>query len=478
MRWILLLVAGASVHCVTAGAYADYYTDNLGGARVSARPDLLAATSEPKVYQGGADVQADNQKMMQNGFVQIGWSAFNSPAMTNDENVARARTFARQKQAQVALLYSSYTGTITEQVPYQALVGEDTNTWTRYDRHGNEHAQSETVSSYETRTSEVNTDHYDYTATFWVKKKSRTDEPMTSSIKTGNGLLSISFPPSFTSKADGATTVMLSRHLDDGGEEAVAFDAYATPISTDLKEFARAVETAVRARLPGYEVRKTQDGKCFNAPGIITTATYRPQNGPTEYWSYACDAIAGGVGARAAFVVPATHASDHEDLLLRMIGAAKLNVATQEELTESYSTQDGRITAHYPASFAASIQPDGALALMHSTGEAVVLRRLDVPIGGGLAEVAAQSWADVQKRSAAGGVTLDGHAETAGTCMGGPAQIATYKGKTAKGVAIEAWHCVFIRDGKGYSFGYAMPVAHAAVAKQLQRIVEATVIAQ
>jgi hypothetical protein len=480
MRWPLLL-AVVSLHCVTAGTYGQWYTDRLGGQRVDARPDLVPARGDPKVYQGD-DLEQDNQKMMKNGFVQIGISAFNDAQVTPAENVRRATDWARYKQAEVVLIYSSFTGTLTEQVPYQVATGEDTSTWTRYDRHGNPHDHTETTTTYETQLQEVQTDRYDYTATFWVKKRTRTDEPMTATATTHNGIFTVMYPPSFTAENKDDNTLVLTRTLDDGGAEVMVFEAYQHPISTDLREFARVVENGVHAKQPGFALRSSQVGKCYGLPGVVTTATYHPQNGPAEYWTYACDAITpAGAGIRASFNVPVTHATDHEDMLLRMVGAAKLSSATGasaagEELTQTYSTKDGRITVRYPASFAASPQADGSLLVRRSDGATVSFRALAPPSSSSLQQVVDWALGETQRTIGESGGTMGEVRQTPGQCLGNSAVLTSHT-FTLKGLAVDTWHCIFLKDGAAYSFGYSMPQnTSQGLAPLLKQIVQAAKI--
>jgi hypothetical protein len=485
MRPALLTALLTLAACAHLGdnAYAQFYSDNLGDQRVDQLPDLVVPTGEPKIYRGG-DLDTDNQKMLQNGFVEIGSSAFNNAGTTPAENVDLVRKFARTKQADTVLFYTQFTSTLTEQVPYTVVTGESSTTWTRFDRRGNEHDRTDTSQTYETGFNQVQTDRYDYTATYWVKKKTRTDEQMTASAKTQNGLFSVIYPPSFIATNLNANVLQLRRTIDDGSDETLAFEAYAKPISTDLKEFSRIAEDGAHKVWPGFVLRSTQQGSCYGAPGIVTTGTFRAQNGVAQYWSYACDAIVSGVGVRAAFVVPVTHASDHEDMLLRLIGGAKVTaglggtVAESQDLTQTYTTSDGRFTVHYPPEFAASPQADGSLAVQRNNGEVVMFRPLSVPPGAGLNEVAAQAWVDTKKRAAGAGIALGATKEESGTCNGSPATFFSYPA-TLKGATYQTWHCVIVRDGAAYAMGYSVPDALAGTSGPLlRRIIESATIAK
>src|SRR5579871_5752028 len=106
MRPLLLACTSAMAFgCAGASLYDRYYFDNLGGAPVSDWPELVAPTGPPRVYRG-EDLQQDNLKMRQNGFVQIGYSAYNAGDDTPAHTLREVQAFAARKQAAVALLYT------------------------------------------------------------------------------------------------------------------------------------------------------------------------------------------------------------------------------------------------------------------------------------------------------------------------------------------------------------------------------------
>jgi len=121
--------------CVRSNAYEEFYVDNLGGQPVTSIDTLEPFLGRPKVYRG-SDYDLDNQKMLQNGFVQIGYSCFDGANSAPSDNLEQAADFGQQKHAAVALLYSKYIDTVTEQVPYQVQTDSSTSTWTEPRRDG------------------------------------------------------------------------------------------------------------------------------------------------------------------------------------------------------------------------------------------------------------------------------------------------------------------------------------------------------
>jgi C-terminal processing protease CtpA/Prc len=166
---LLLLLLPALAGCVP-NVYRQYYVDNLGGKPVASNPVLLVPGEPAKVFRGGADVRADNQAMIENGFVQIGYSEFSNGDTTPADSEKQVRSLAKEKQAAVVLLYSKFTGTVTEQVPY-TVDNPTISTSVRTDAQGNERTHTERTDNYTTVTNTVDVNRFDYTATFWVKAK-------------------------------------------------------------------------------------------------------------------------------------------------------------------------------------------------------------------------------------------------------------------------------------------------------------------
>ena len=166
---LLLLLLLPLAGCVP-NVYRQYYVDNLGGKPIAGNPVLLVSTEPAKVFRGGADVQQDNRAMIENGFVQIGYSEFSNGDTTPAESEKQARSLAKEKQAAVVLLYSKFTGTVTEQVPY-TVDNPTVTTSVRTDADGNQRTHTITTDNYTTVTNAVDVNRFDYTATFWVKAK-------------------------------------------------------------------------------------------------------------------------------------------------------------------------------------------------------------------------------------------------------------------------------------------------------------------
>jgi hypothetical protein len=475
--FISALVVAATVGCAH-NDYERFYVDNLGGQPVASVPTLAPTDEPPKIYRGG-DADQDNLKMSQNGFVQIGYSSFNGADSTPAHNQKLAIGLAQKKQAAVVLLYSKFDQTVTEEVPYQVQTGSTTTTWTHPGRDGLDKVSSETTANYETQTQTVQTNLYDYTATFWVKKKLLLDEPQNQSLATKNGLATLYYPPSFNATND-QNGVAASRKLGGALVEEVGITAVPTPISSDRKEFARVVEAAEEhgVRWRGFTLGTRSDGTCDGAPGIISTGTFSLDGGPDLYASWACDFIKDGKGYRFAYVVPKTLAAQHEPMLRRMIeGVRTTSSGGDEPLDQTYTSADGHVTVHYPASFAASPQADGELIVQRNVGgitEALGFRTEAAPAGVDWKELSRQREAEKRKKALASGLSMDVAREEEGTCNGSPALMFTGGASTARNVKLAYWHCSFVRNSVAYHFGYAVSQSAAAEhAPMLKKIVEA-----
>jgi len=133
---------------------------------------LVEPETEPVVRQG-SDPAKDGLEMMRNGYVIIGESSFNAGPVS----AFNAKIHARRVGAEIALLYSQYTDTVSGSAP---LTLPDTKTSTTYgsaSAYGpggsvNAYGSSHTT-TYGTKTTYIpyNVRRYDYIATFWTRTK-------------------------------------------------------------------------------------------------------------------------------------------------------------------------------------------------------------------------------------------------------------------------------------------------------------------
>jgi hypothetical protein len=99
----------------------------------------------------------------------------------------------------------------------------------------------------------------------------RTSDPgaahLSQSYTTTNGLLTAHYPADFAAKKLDDSTLLVSRNLGGGLDEAVTLGAVDQPITNDVHEFARLLLGAVRKNVEAkggtYTVGKERPAKCF-----------------------------------------------------------------------------------------------------------------------------------------------------------------------------------------------------------------------
>jgi len=161
--------------------------------------------------------------------------------------------------------------------------------------------------------------------------------------------------------------------------------------------------------------------------------------------------------------------------------AAKLTgksagASTSEPFSQSYSSKNGLITAHYPASFAAKTVASSSVELVRNLtlghDEAVVLVPIQRPITDELDELS-RIMSNAQTRRLN---RFTKRYERRTTCNGQPGiEMEGVWYTKASGAAV-VWHsCNFMRDGHGFSFSYLVPQANeASQGPYLKSIMEAT----
>jgi hypothetical protein len=99
--WIFLLVIFLVGGC--AKPYAQYYHDLFQGQDTSY---LIFTTEEPKVIIG-SDMAEDKMKMVEEGYIPIGYSDFHGPQINQQQAIDKAK----ELNASVVILYSKFLDT-------------------------------------------------------------------------------------------------------------------------------------------------------------------------------------------------------------------------------------------------------------------------------------------------------------------------------------------------------------------------------
>lgn len=180
----LLVVALLASGCVTTNPYSQFYQDQTGGQDISQLPNIEHPDGDPKVFRG-TNVDADGQRMLEEGYVLLGYSSFNG-GNVNEQN---AVMHGRRIGASVVITYSQYTHTLSGSLPITTPDIQTATThgsatafgsgtaygsggYANYSGSGTAFGSSQTT-VYGSRTTYVpyNVARYDYLATFWVKTK-------------------------------------------------------------------------------------------------------------------------------------------------------------------------------------------------------------------------------------------------------------------------------------------------------------------
>jgi hypothetical protein len=148
---------------------------------------------------------------------------------------------------------------------------------------------------------------------------------MTESYASKNGLLTAHYPADFAASTVGTSSIVVTRNLPGGLDEALAFVPIEKPISTELREFARVIGAAEIKDLNGYVETSALPATCVGAAGIETTGTWKSERGSMTYLRKACHFIHNGHGYSIAYSVPSTHAAEEEPTLRAIREATQLN---------------------------------------------------------------------------------------------------------------------------------------------------------
>lgn len=110
-KGILFLVVLVLTGCASK-PFVQFYQDRTDGIDLTKSPVVVFPNGKPKLLRG-ADIEADYQQMIENGYNLVGFSSFNG----EDVNVDGALIQAKVVHAEIVLMYSNYTGTRSGMLP-------------------------------------------------------------------------------------------------------------------------------------------------------------------------------------------------------------------------------------------------------------------------------------------------------------------------------------------------------------------------
>jgi membrane-associated protease RseP (regulator of RpoE activity) len=151
--------------------YEQSYT-GITSSQPSQEVPVMAAQVEPQLYVTN-DLERDDLSLLENGYVLIGYSAFNSGTVDSKLAIKQAKKVG----ATLVLIQSQYTHTVTGVIPYTVQNPSQTvtthNSGRIYGSSGYERYSGTSTTTvpgdYTTYQIPYSEDRYAYAATFWAK---------------------------------------------------------------------------------------------------------------------------------------------------------------------------------------------------------------------------------------------------------------------------------------------------------------------
>jgi len=164
---VVLLIFGCAVN-----PYFKFYTDNTNGVDLTTLPNVIISDSEPKIFQGDV-LTKDTQSMKENNFNLVGYSSFNGGQVNNQKAIMQAKNV----KAEVVIVYSEYTNTVSGTIPLTLPDKETSTTTTSGNLWGvGSYSETSKTTTNKSKTYNIpyNVNRYNYGATYWVKMKEPT----------------------------------------------------------------------------------------------------------------------------------------------------------------------------------------------------------------------------------------------------------------------------------------------------------------
>lgn len=179
---IVVLLSG----CATLeNPYSKFYQDRTGGVDLAKSDMVILPKGDPQIYTGN-NVDADAQKMYEDGYNLIGFSSFNAGEVDKGKLIAQAR----KVKAEVVIFYSQYTNTLSGVMPLTLPDNHTVTTtytgnsnisgniygsgggWANYSGSGSSFGTANTT-IYGSKTTYIpySQNRYDYMASYWIKMK-------------------------------------------------------------------------------------------------------------------------------------------------------------------------------------------------------------------------------------------------------------------------------------------------------------------
>lgn len=174
MRHTLMIAAAFLLAACATSPYVRYYRDKTGGVGVTKMPNLVASKGKPRLINSkGIKEDVVILTMEEEGYVLIGYSAFNAGSASGTGAIAQAK----KVHASVVYLISQHSNTESGSVPV-TLPGTQTPTTSFNggvigggDAYASYYGDAYTTTYGTTTYLPYSVRRYDYLATYWVKLK-------------------------------------------------------------------------------------------------------------------------------------------------------------------------------------------------------------------------------------------------------------------------------------------------------------------
>lgn len=152
--------------------YRQFYNDNTEGKDLTTL-DVIVTGAEPKVLSGN-DPAEESKKMLEDGYLLIGYSSFTSGGIDQNDAVE----LARELKADVVIIFSEFLNTVSGTVPINTPTTQTTYSTANATAYGSNGTYanaygSGTSTTYGNRTTYMpfSVNRYKQGAQYWIKAK-------------------------------------------------------------------------------------------------------------------------------------------------------------------------------------------------------------------------------------------------------------------------------------------------------------------
>jgi hypothetical protein len=175
MKVFILLGAFFIVSSCAQNHFSQFYHDRTGGVDVTTMESVVLPdpNKKPILYTGN-DPERDRIKMLEDGYIMMGFSSFNAGNVNKNDVFIQAN----KVRASVIVLYSDYTNTVSGTIPL-TLPDTQTSTTNIYGSINSSagygtYSGTGTTTTHGTKPTFIpySVRRYDYGASYWIKTKS------------------------------------------------------------------------------------------------------------------------------------------------------------------------------------------------------------------------------------------------------------------------------------------------------------------